>query len=148
MYDYPPTQDAPVKRIIPDDFRKAATSLRTLGWLGIVGGVLSVLLLFSLLGDSPDAMLLLAVSIGVVTVGLAFSAVYLVLAPKVAAGSATARTVALWVAGIGIGLRVLGMFDGSFALLPFLVDVLVLGLGIKVLVQLCSADVRSFLAGR
>lgn len=148
MYDYPPIQDVPVKRIIPDDFRKAAKTLKTLGWIGIVGGVLSVLLLLMLLGDSPDMLVLLAVSLVLVVVGLAFSAVYLVLAPKVAVGGATARTVALWVAGIGIGLRVLGMFDGSFALLPFLVDLLVIGLGVKAIVQLSSADVRSFLAGR
>ena len=150
MYDYSLPQETPVKRIIPNDFKGAAKTLKELGWLGVVGSVLVLVLMLSIFGGESDPFFLavLLISILSTVAGLAFAIAFLVLSPKVARGGATARLVALWLVGISLGFRVLNLVTSNFALVPFLVGLAMIGLGIKVIVQLCSADVRSFLAGR
>jgi hypothetical protein len=150
VYNQFPTQDAPVKRIIPNDFKSAAKTLKELGWLGVIGSALVLVLAFVLYGGESDAffVVLLVTTIVSTLVGLAFAVAFLVLSPKVAVGGATARIVALWLVGISIGFRVLSALTSEFALFPFLVNLAMIGLAIKVIVKLCSADVRSFLAGR
>ncbi|MEK8226157.1 hypothetical protein NKG05_08905 [Oerskovia sp. M15] len=109
--------------------------------------MLSLLLTFSLLDGQLETAIFVVLVTVIGLLGIALSAAFLVLSPKVARGNLTARTVALWLTGVGIGLRVLGMLDGG-SIATIVVGIVIVGLGVKVIVQLCTADVRSFVAGR